>query len=184
MAEIDAAAELLERAGLNALEVLFADRGDGYADWCHNIASPNGRDAAHGAIGYAVTQRATASPWPQWWADTVEPTLRPLPDRPSLAGLRQQLVENFTAHMAPAGVDHFAAAGMAATWWEDSVHEFQTAVSRGWKAVVEAWLTTAEASQDDKSAPDLAEQIAIKLLAGPQLASPGRACGRARQPRR
>ena len=171
MAEIDDAAALLERAGLNALEVLFADRGDGYADWCHNIASPKGREAAHAAIGYTVTQRATASPWTQWWADTVEPTLRALPDRASLASLRQQLVEDFAAHMAPAEMDRFAAAGMAATWWEDSVHELQTAVSRGWKAVIEAWLTTAEASQDDKNAPDLTEQIAIKLLAGPQLAS-------------
>ena len=171
MAEIDDAADLLERAGLNALEVLFADRGDRYADWCHNIASPQGREAAHGAIGYAVTQRATASPWPQWWADTVEPVLRTLPDRPNLAGLRQKLVEDFTAHMAPVGMDRFSAAGMAATWWEESLHELQTAVSRGWKAGLEAWLTTAEASQDDKNAPDLAEQIAIKLLAGPQLAS-------------
>ena len=171
IAEIDDAADLLERAGLNALEVLFADRGDGYADWCHNIASPKGRDAAHGAIGYAAAQRATASPWPQWWADAVEPMLRALPDRASLSGLRQQLVEEFIAHMALAGMDRFAAAGMAATWWEDSVHELQTAVSRGWKAVIEAWLTTAEASQGDKNAPDLSEQIAIKLLAGPQLAS-------------
>ena len=171
MAEIDGAADLLERAGLNAVEVLFADRGDGYADWCHDIASPKGREAAHAAIGYAVAQRATASPWPPWWADTVEPMLRALPDRPNLAGLRQQLVENFTARMDSGGMDRFAAAGMAATWWEDSVHEFQTAASRGWKAVIEAWLTTAEASQDDKSASDLADQIAIKLLAGPQLAS-------------
>ena len=171
MAEIEDAADLLERAGLNAMEVLFADRGDGYADWCHNIASPKGREAAHVAIGYAVAQRATASPWPQWWADNVEPMLRALPDRANLASLRQQLVEDFMAHMAPVGMDRFAAAGMAATWWEDSVHEFQTAVSRGWKAVIEAWLTTAEASQDDKNALDLADQIAIQLLAGPQLAS-------------
>ena len=171
MAEIDDAADLLERAGLNALEVLFVDRGDGYADWCHHIASPKGQDAAHGAIGYAVTQRAAASPWPQWWADTVEPVLRSLPDRASLAGLRRHLVEDFTAHMTPADTDRFTAAGMAATWWEDSVHELQTAVSWGWKAVIEAWLTTAEASQDDKNAPDLADQIAVKLLAGAQLAS-------------
>ena len=171
MAEIDDAADLLERAGLSALEVLFADRGDGYADWCHNIVFAKGREAAHGAIGYAVTQRATASPWPQWWADTVEPMLGVLPDRARLAGLRRQIVEDFTAHMAPAGTDRFTAAGMAATWWEESVHELQTAVSRGWKAVIEAWLTTAEASKDDKNAPDLADQIAIKILAGPQLAS-------------
>ncbi|WP_420445196.1 N-6 DNA methylase [Candidatus Poriferisodalis sp.] len=171
MAEIDAAADLVERAGLNALGILFADRADGYADWRHNIASPEGREAAHGAIGYAVAQRAAASPWPQWWADTVEPMLFALPDRASLAGLRQELVEDFTAHMAPAGMEHFDAAGAAATWWEESVHELQTAVSRDWKAVIEAWLTTAEASQDDENAPDLADQIAIKLLAGPQLAS-------------
>ena len=171
MAQIDDAADLLERAGLNALEVLFAGRGDGYADWCHNIASLKGRDAARGAIGYAVAQRAAANPWPQWWADTVEPMLRALPDRASLAGLRERLVEDFTAHMTPAGMDRFTAAGMAATWWEDSVHELQTSVSRGWKAVIEAWLTTAEASQDDKNAPDLTDQTAIKLLAGPHLAS-------------
>ena len=38
-------------------------------------------------------------------------------------------------------------------------------------AVIDAWLTTAEASADDKNAPDLAEQIAIKLLAGSELAA-------------
>ena len=171
MTEINDAADLLERAGLSALDVLFADRGDGYADWCHNIASPKGREAAHGAMRYAVSQRAAASPWPNWWNGTAEPRLLSLPGQSSLVGLRLQLVENFTAHMTPAGMDRFDAAGMAATWWEESLHELQTAVSRGWKAVIEAWLTTAEASQDDNNAPDLADQIAIKLLAGPQLAS-------------
>ena len=171
MAEIEGAKDLLDRAGLSASEVLFADRGDGYADWCHNIASTEGREAAHGTIGYAVSQRAAASPWPQWWDDTVEPMLWSLPGQSSLVGLRQQLVENLATCMAPAGIDRFDAAGMAATWWQDSFHELQTAANRGWKAVIEAWLTTAEASQDDKNPPDLADQIAIKLLAGPQLAS-------------
>ena len=97
--------------------------------------------------------------------------LRHLPGMDSLAGVRRQLVEDFSAKMAAAGMERFAAAGLAATWWEDSVHELQTAVSRGWKAVIEAWLTTADASQDDKNAPDLADQIAIGLLAGPQLTS-------------
>ncbi len=170
MAEIDDAKELLDRAGLD-VTLLFADRGDGYADWCHNIPSPSGRESAHTAIGYAVSQRAAASPWPRWWSDTAEPTLHSVPERSSLVGLRHQLVEDFTAHMAVMGMDRFEAAGMAATWWEASFHDLQTATSRGWKAVIEAWLTTAEASQDDKNAPDLADQTAIKLLAGPQLAS-------------
>lgn len=79
-------------------------------------------------------------------------------------------MEDFTAYLTPTGVDRFAAAGMAATWWEESFFELQTAVSRGWKAVLEAWLTTAEASQEDKKAPPLADHIAIRILAAPELA--------------
>ena len=171
MAEIDDAKNLLDQAGLDAMAVLFANRGDGYADWCHNIASAEGREAAHGAISHAVFELAKANSWPRWWDDTVEAMLLSLPGQSSLVGLRQQLVASFAACMAPDGMDRFDAAGMAATWWQDSFHELQTAANRGWKAVIEAWLTTAEASQDDKNAPDLADQVAIKLLTGPQLAS-------------
>ena len=170
MAEIDDAADLLARVGLDAA-TLFADRGDGYADWRHEVTSADGREAAHRVISHAVSERAAASPWSRWWADTVEPMLRTLPDSGILVGQRQRLVEDFTAHMAPAGMDRFAAAGMAATWWEESFYELETAANRGWKAVIEAWLTTAEASADDKNAPDPADQIAIKLLAGVQLAA-------------
>ena len=170
MAEIDDVADLLQRAGLDPA-TLFADRGDGYADWRHNVTSAAGRDAAHRVISDAVAERAAASPWPHWWTDTVEPMLRALPSSGILVGQRQQLVEDFTAHMAPAGMDRFAAAGMAATWWEESFHELETAANRGWKAVIDAWLTTAEAAADDKNAPDLADQTAIKLLAGPELAT-------------
>ena len=170
MAEVDDAADLLERAGLDAA-TLFADRGDGYADWCQDVASADGRESAHRTIGHAVAERAGASPWSRWWADIVEPMLRTLPDRGILVGQRQQLVDDFTAHMALADMDRFTAAGMAATWWEESFHELQTAASRGWIAVIDAWLTTAEASSDDKNAPDLADQIAIRLLAGPELAA-------------
>ena len=168
MAEIDDAAELLERGGLDPT-ALFADRGDRYADLCHAIAGVSGRDAAHNAISHAVATRAAASLWPHWWADTVEPMLRALPDNGIVPGQRQRLVEGFTAHMTSVGVDRFAAAGMAATWWETSFYEMETAANRGWKAVIDAWLTTAEASSDDKNAPDLADQLAIQVLAGRQL---------------
>ena len=171
MAEIDAASELLERVGMAALEDLFADRGDGYADWRHDISSAEGREAAHGAIGCAAAQRRAASPWPEWWADTVEPLLLALPDSDSLSGLRQRLTMSFVEQMAPAEMSPSEAAGMAATWWDESVHELQTALSRGWKAVIEAWLTTTEASHGNRGAPDLADQTAIKLLAISELDS-------------
>ncbi|WP_419845156.1 N-6 DNA methylase [Candidatus Poriferisocius sp.] len=169
MAEIDSAKDLLQRAGLDA-EILFADRGDGYADWCHNITSDQGRDAAHSAIRYAVSQKAAAGPWPQWWSDVVEPRLLALHVADDLAALRRQFVDSFTVCIGSAGLDRFEAAGMVATWWQESINELQTAANRGWRAAIEAWLTTAEASQYEKSAPDLADQTAIKLLAGSQLA--------------
>ena len=168
IAEIDDAKDLLERAGLEA-DTLFADRGDGYVDWRHAPTSPDGKDAAHPAISRAVARRAAASPWPRWWADNVEPMLCSLPDDGMQVGQRRQLVQDFTDHMVAARVDRFAAAGMAATWWEESFHELQTAANRGWRAVIEAWLTTTEASKDDKKAPHLADQPVIQLLAGPQL---------------
>ncbi len=168
MEEIDDAKYLLERAGLEA-DTLFTDRGDGYADWRHNVTFANGRDAAHQAISRAVAHRAAASPWPEWWNETVEPMLRQLPDKGIRVGQRHQLVADFTARMVAAGVDRYAAAGMAATWWEKSFYELETAASRGWKAVIDAWLTTTEAGKDDKKAPILANQAVIKLLARQQV---------------
>ena len=170
MAEINDAKDLLDRAGVD-VTILFADRGDNYADCRHDVTSTRGRESAHAAISYAVSQRAATSPWHQWWSDAAEPLLHALPEGSRFGGLRQQLIESFTAHMSEAGMDHFEAVGIAAEWWRDSVHELQTAASRGWKAVIEGWLTTAEANQDDKNTPDLADQTAIKYLAGPQLAS-------------
>ena len=170
MAEINGARDLLDRAGLD-VTILFADRGDDYADCCHDVASARGRESAHAAISCAVSQQAAANPWRQWWSDQAEPLLHALPEGSRFVGLRQQLIESFAAHMSETGIDHFEAAGIAAEWWRDSFHELQTAASRGWKAVIEGWLTTAEANQDDKNAPDLTDQTAIKLLAGPQLAS-------------
>ncbi len=57
--------------------------------------------------------------------------LRQLPDHGFRVGQRRQLVKDFTAHMTTAGFDRYAAAGMAATWWEESFHELQTASNRG-----------------------------------------------------
>ncbi len=168
MAEIDDASVLLTRAGFDT-DMLFADRGDGYANWRHDIASEEGRETARCAIRAAIAEQAERSPWLQWWQESAEPMLQALPDECSLVGERQRLINDFTVRMTGFGMDSFVAAGMAATWWEQSFSELQTAASRNWTAVIEAWLTTAEAVRDSKNAPELGDQTALKLLAGPQL---------------
>ena len=179
VAEVSSANRLLALAGIDPASLFdyrdAADSGAGgaefttYAGWRDSITSPDGRGAAHRRIRDAVAERTAASPWPDWWAGQVEPMLYSLPNDDNLVGHRQQLLDEFTACMAVVGMDRFDAAGLAATWWTESVHELETALNRGWKAVIEAWLTTAEASQDVKNPPDLADQTGIKLLVGQQL---------------
>ncbi len=168
IAELDDAAPLLAQASVDA-EMFFTDRGDGYADWNHNVQSPAGRGAARDAIRHAVARQSTGAGLDKWWHETAYPALLALPETGTVVELRSALVDAFVAHLQPEGIDRFAAAGMVATWWEDSVFDLQAAASRGWKAVLEGWLTTAEATQDDKIAPDLADQTAIRLLAADAL---------------
>lgn len=162
--ELDNAAPVLTQAGID-VDTLFTDRGDGYADWNHDIQTSAGREKARDAIRHAVAQQSTGAGLDKWWHDVARPALLALPVTETLVGLRAKLVVAFVAHLQPEGIDRFAAAGMAATWWDDSVFDLQAATSRGWNAVLEGWLTTAEATQDDKNAPDLADQTAIELLA-------------------
>ena len=168
VSEIEAVEDWLERAGLD-VELLFVDRGDGYADWCHDVASSKGREAAHRVISHAVSKHAALIPLISWWNNTVVPMLEELPERGHLFGWRHLLIEDFTERMISVGIDRFAAAGMAATWWEECFYELETAANRGWKAVIEAWLTTAEAASSGKNSSGLVDQIAVKLLAGASL---------------
>jgi hypothetical protein len=54
----------------------------------------------------------------------------------------------------------FAVVSMVATWSGDNAFDLEAAANRGWKAVLEGWRTTAEATRQDKNGPDLADQIA------------------------
>ena len=163
--ELDDAAPMLGQVGID-IDTFFTDRGDGYADWTYNIQTPTGREAARYAIRNAVAQRATGVGLEKWWQEAAQPALFALPQLGTLVGLRSDLVEVFVEDLQPEGIDRFAAAGMAATWWEGSFFDLQAAASRGWTAVFEGWLTTAEATQEDKNGTDLADQTAVRLLAG------------------
>jgi type I restriction enzyme M protein len=168
-AEIESAAALLAEGGVDPA-VFFTDRDDSYADWNYSVHSDEARDAARCTIQSAVATKHTGDGVKAWWIEAARPALLALPETGSLVGLRQDLVGSFVAHLKPEGIDEFAAAGMAATWWEDSFFDLKAAASRGWRAVLDGWLTTADASQDEKGTTDLADQPAIRLLASDTLA--------------
>ena len=168
-AEIESAESLLAEGGVDSA-LLFRSRGDGYADFVHAVTDQAGKIEAHEVIRVAVEGLLGRSPWVRWWDVTAMQAIEAIPNTATLVGLRRSLVQSFVATMEPSGIDRFVSAGIAATWWEDSTFDLKAAASRGWKAVLEGWLTTAEASQDDKNAPDLAETLAIRVLAGERLA--------------
>ena len=160
LGELASSSSLLDAAGLD-VSLLFADRGDGYASWVHD---PAARDDVRSVICTAVATRRSSSGLSTWWAASVRPVLEALPATATLVGVRSNLVGAFVGAMEPAVLDRFEAAGIAATWWQDSLFDLKAAASRGWKAVLEGWLTTAEAGQGDKNAPDLADTLAIRVL--------------------
>jgi type I restriction enzyme M protein len=166
--ELDAAKPLLTEGGVN-IDLLFAKRKDGYADWSHDPNTTDGRDAAHAVIEAAIEKCNDGASLDRWWTELALLDLLELPIWGTLVGLRSSLIDNFVYMFNEAGIDQFTAAGIATTWWEDSVFDLQTATSRGWKAVLEGWLTISEASEDLKNAPDLADQTAIRILAGDAL---------------
>ncbi len=166
--EIESAESLLAEGGVDPAS-LFRSRGDGYADFVHAITDQAGKVEAHEVIRVAVDGLLGRSPWVRWWDVTAMPAIDAIPDTATLVGLRRSFVQSFAATMERSGIDRFASAGIAATWWEDSTFDLKAAASRGWKAVLEGWLTTAEASQDEKNATDLADTLAIRVLAGERL---------------
>lgn len=165
IAEIKAATAILAEAGVDP-EGFFEDRGDGYAEWHRDPQTDTNRSAAHALISEAVVAANTREGLDKWWDTTASPALLDIAEAGTLVGLRHELVDSFVTYLEPEGIDQYTAAGMAATWWEDAFFDLKTAASRGWPAVLEGWLTTAEASEDDKNAPDLADQPAIQLLVG------------------
>ncbi len=168
IAELDDAAPLLAQAGLDVV-ALFTDRGDGYSDWNRDPTDSDGREWARATIREAVDQQNSGVGLDKWWLEAARPALLALPESGALVGLRAELVDAFVAQLQPDGIARHAASGMAATWWEDSVFDLKAAASRGWMAVLEGWLTTTEATQEDKNAPDLADQTAVQLLASDDL---------------
>lgn len=168
VSELEAGAALLSRAGVDRSS-LFTDRGDGYADWVHEPQVNEQHDRAKGLVSDGVATASLDSVIEQWWKTEAEPSLRSLTDDGSTVGMRAKLVESFAERLVPARVDRFESAGMVASWWEECVFDLQTASTRGWSGVLESWLTSAEANQENKNAPNLADEAIIRILASEAL---------------
>jgi type I restriction enzyme M protein len=161
-AEVDAHRTAFERHGVD-VESLFMERDADYWDFAE-LDRP-----AEDVIGVqaAVREAALRAEFERLWGDAAKRILD-LADGGTMVGLRSDLIEMFQRPLADIGpLDRYQTAGIVARWWDGHVYDLQTLGTRGIDGLVDAWLTTAAASQDDKNAPALSDQpIIIALVPG------------------
>jgi type I restriction enzyme M protein len=81
-------------------------------------------------------------------------------------GLRSDLIELFRSPLTEIGpLDRFQTAGVVARWWDEISFDMQTLETRGIAGVLDGWLTTAAAMQQDRNGSSLADQPLIGALA-------------------
>jgi type I restriction enzyme M protein len=157
--EVDAHRVAFERHGVE-VESLFVDRDENYWDFADST-----RPRAE-VIGDQAAERETElrDEFDRLWNDAASRILV-LADGGTMIGLRPDLIELFQQPLASIGpLDHFQTAGVVARWWDEHIYDLQTLDTRGIDGLIDAWLTTAEASKNDKNAPAITDQPVVATL--------------------
>ena len=158
--EIDAHRPAFERHGIN-VDDLFTERDDDYVDLAE-LDRPIEEVIADKARPREEELRYELE---RLWTDAAKRILA-LDNGGNLTGLRSELIELFQQPLADIGpLDRFQAAGIIARWWDDHAFDLETLDTRGITGVIDAWLTTAQASQDDKNGTPLTDQPLMAALA-------------------
>jgi type I restriction enzyme M protein len=158
-AEVNAHRATFERHGVD-VESLFVDRDRDYSDFA-DLDEPAAKVIAKQA---ALREADLRAEFKRLWDDAAKRIID-LADGGTMVGLRSDLIALFQQPLASIGpLDQFQAAGVVARWWDEHIYDLQTLDTRGIRGLIDAWLTTAEASQDERNGPILAEQPIVAAL--------------------
>jgi type I restriction enzyme M protein len=115
--------------------------------------------------GHAVTVRRLAdlcapreaelrTAYRAWWDEHAK-LITELPDTRQLSKVRADLLGSFTDAVLPFGIlDEFAAGGVVASWWGDTLYDLKALVAGGFSQVIEGWATSVEAMLAPEPGPD------------------------------
>lgn len=138
----------------------FVERDAGYWDF----AALDAPVAELVAVKGAVREQQLRDAFAAWWEHAAARIVA-LADGGTLNGLRHELISSFDQAVQPVGLlDRFQAAGLVARWWDDVTFDLQTIATRGIAGVVDGWLVTAAAAQEERNAVALADQPIIAAL--------------------
>jgi type I restriction enzyme M protein len=153
-AEVQAKAALFTAHGVDPL-AMFVERDASYFDFRPELGT---RQALKPAVetnrGLVAREKTVRDAFDAWW-QAHSPRITALAGATSFVGLRNDLLQSFSAALEPAGVlGRFQVRGIVAGFWDDAKYEFMTLMARGAKGVVDAWRTSILTSLDDEQSKD------------------------------
>jgi type I restriction enzyme M protein len=167
-AEIQAKAALFAAHGLDPL-ALFVERDASYFNFRPELATRQAlKPAVETNAGLVAREQAVRDAFDAWW-QAHSPRITDLAGQPSFVGLRNDLLQSFSAALEPAGVlGRFQVRGIVAGFWDNAKYEFMTLMARGAKGVVDAWRTSILTALDDETSKDnpLNHKLVKFLMAG------------------
>jgi type I restriction enzyme M protein len=124
---------------------LFAPRDEGYVDFT-DLGGP---------VAEVIAERGRArgdamvAAFDDWWSHAAR-QLIDVAGTGSLVGMRPNLLDSFANSLEPVGLlDRHELRGLAARWWDDVSFDLETLATRGAGGVVDGWLTSAGAAQEN-----------------------------------
>ena len=117
---------------------------------------PEGPDATASQLtSLAEPREAELRAAYQGWWDEHSKLIIELPDTKQLPKVRADLLDSFTTAIAVFGIlDEFAAAGVVASWWGETMYDLKALVAGGFRRVVEGWAASIEAMLAPEPGPD------------------------------
>lgn len=117
---------------------------------------PEGHTATAGRLaGLAAPLEAELRVAYRAWWDEHAKLIVELPDTRQLPKVRADLLGSFTHAVVPFGIlDEFAAGGVVASWWGDTLYDLKALAAGGFGRVIEGWATSIEAMLAPESGPD------------------------------
>jgi type I restriction enzyme M protein len=143
-AELDVHAPTFTAHGLDVYD-LFAPRDEGYVDFT-DLGGPVADVIAERC---SAREAAITTAFDDWWSRAAKQLLDVV-GTGSLVGMRADLLDSFADSLEPVGLlDRHELRGLAARWWDDVSFDLETLATRGADGVIDGWLTTARAAQED-----------------------------------
>lgn len=150
--EVVAAKDTFSAFGVQLAELFDStERKVGYLDFL-----PEGHAATAARLAKLAAPREAElrAAYRAWWDEHAKLIIE-LPDTRQLPKVRADLLGSFTGAVVPFSIlDEFAAGGVVASWWGDTLYDLKALAAGGFGRVIEGWAASIAAMLAPEPGPD------------------------------